>query len=402
MKKGIIQNLFNSKLQEAGNDRRKAGALTAETLENLLNQKKIAPEDLSFGQLGYELLGPEMFDALKDQSADPEEIRNAVVSSQFPTISKVAINAAILDSYELHTENLDSLVSTVEATRTNEEYLAGFTDSEEPEMRLEGMSYEDTNFGERDITVKMADFGRTIQITREAIFNDRTRQLLENARKFGERGAQHRAKMIIQTMEVMPRTAFKEATGASKAFTYKGTSFQYGDFYNASSHSSIDGRTNKNLVTSNGLADWTNVEAAMKLFNLMKTPAGADLSVTPRFVVVHADNLVRAWQIFNSDTFSKVGTGTSVAVYHNPNPYGPKGLNQFQVIGTRYLSATTAWYLGDIPSQLKWIWVYRPATSALAASSDKVFYNNIVVTYKFSYHGGCGHSDYSYIVKNTA
>lgn len=399
MKNGVIRDLFNSKMVESGNDSRKAGKLTATHLEKLLAEKKIVPEDLRFDQLAHDLIPN--YDELKG-SGDVTDIANAVTSSQFPTISKVAINSAILDSYTLHTEGIDQLVSEVSATRTNEEYLAGFTDAEEPEMRLESMSYEETNFGERDITVKMADFGRTISITREAIFNDRTRQLLENARGFGERGAQHRAKMIIQTMEVLPRTAFKEATSASKAFVYKGTAYQQSSFYSASNHTSIDGRTNVNLKTSNGLSDYTNVEAAMLLFNSMKSPAGADISVDPKFIVVHADKLVKAWQIFNSDTFQKVGTGTSVSTFHNPNPYGPGGIKRFQVIGTRYLGTSTDWYMGDIPKQLKWLWVYRPATAALAASSDKAFFNNIIVTYKFSYHGGVGHSDYTNIVRNTA
>jgi len=399
MKNGAIKDLFNSKLPEVGNDPVKAGKLTAEHLEKLLNDKKITPEDLKFDQLAHDLIPG--YDDLRNET-DPVVIQNAVTSSQFPTISKVAINSAILDSYALHTEGLDQLVSEVSATRTNEEYIAGFTDSEEPELRLESMSYEETNFGERDITVKMADFGRTLSITREAIFNDRTGQLLSNARSFGERGAQHRAKMIIQTLEVLPRTAFKEATGASKAFTYKGTAYQYTDFYNATNHTTIDGRTNVNLKTTNGLADYTDIQNAMDLFDVMKTPAGADMSVDPKFVVVHTKNLVKAWQILNSDTFMRVGNGTSISDFHNPNPYGPGGIRKFQVIGSRYIGTDTSWYIGDIPKQLKWLWVYRPATAALAASSDKVFFNNIIVTYKFSYHGGCGHSDYSYIVKNTA
>lgn len=401
MKNGIVKNLFNQKLQECGNNRVLAGEKTAAVIENLLNEKKIIPEDVKLDQLARDLI-PE-YETLRTES-DIQRVSNAVVSSQFPTISKVAINKAILDSYELYQEGVDQLVSEVSGTRTNEEYLAGFTDTEGPEIRPESMSYEETNFGERDITVKLADFGRTLSVTRETIFNDRTGQLLENARGFGELGAQHRAKMIIQTLEVLPRSAFKEPTGGSKAFTYKGTSHQNTVFYNATNHSTIDGRVNANLVASNSLVDYTDIKAAMLLFNAMKTPAGNEMMVNPRFVVVHADKEVDAWQILSTDTFWKAGQGANVAPvdYHNANPYGPKGLRRFTVVASRFVNTNTTWYLGDIPKQLKWIWIWKPSTAVLAQSSERAFFNNILITYKFSYHGGCGHSDYSYIVKNTA
>lgn len=399
MENGIIKNLFNSKLQEAGNNEKKAGRLVAKKLESLLNEEKIAPEDLRFDQLAHDLI-PDYEDL---RTASTEDIALAVSSSQFPTISKVAINKVVLDSYELHQEGLDVLVSELNATRTNEEYIAGFTDPEGPELRQEAQSYQETNFGERDVTIKMADFGRTISVTREAIYNDRTGQLLSNARSFGEKGGQHRAQMIIQTLECYPRTAFKEATGAANAFIYKGTAVQFANFYNATNHTAIDGRTNANLIASNALADYTDVQAAMDLFVDMTTPNGDPMAVMPKYVIVHEKKINQAWQIFNSATYLKDPSNAGTGIYHQPNPFGPGGPGgSFKVIGTRYLSAEGTWYIGDFPKQVKWLWVWRPSTASLAASSEKAFYNNIVMTYKFSYHGGCGNSDYSYAVKSTA
>jgi hypothetical protein len=402
MERGVITNLFNAKLQECGGDQKKAGKLTAKKLDNLLKEDKIVPSDLRFDQLAYELI-PD-YDDLR--TAETQDIALAVSSSQFPTISKVAINKTVLDAYQLHQEGLDGLVTDITATRTNEEYLAGFTDPEGPELRQESQSYQETNFGERDITIKMADFGRTISVTREAIFNDRTGQLLENARGFGEKGGQHRAKMIVQTLECLPRTSFKEATSASNAFIYKGTAVQAATFYNATNHTSTDGRVNINLVASNGLVDYTNVDAALDLFVDMKTPAGDEMVITPRVVFCHEKLLSTAWQVFNSDTYWKVAggeTATGLSTYHGINPVGPRGFRpRFNVLGSRYAASETTWYIGDPKSSMYWAWVWRPSTASLAATADKAFYNNIVMTYKFSYHGGVGHSDYSFIVQNTA
>ncbi|MFV2014405.1 MAG: hypothetical protein ACC656_03175, partial [Candidatus Heimdallarchaeota archaeon] len=301
MERGVIKNLFNQKLQEAGQNENLAGKLTAIKLESLLNEKKIKPEDLRFDQLAYDLI-PNYEDL---RTAETKDIALAVSSSQFPTISKVAINKTILTNYDLYSEGVDNLVTDLTATRTNEEYIAGFTDPEGPELRPESMPYEQTNFGDRDVTIKMADFGRTISVTREAIFNDRTNQLLDNARMIGELGGQHRTQMIIQTLEVVARSAFKEASSSSNAFTYKGTAYQASTFYHATTHASIDGRTFGNLVASNALADYTNVQSAMDLFTDMVSVQGHKIVVDPKVILVHEKKINAAWQIFNSDAYLK-------------------------------------------------------------------------------------------------
>jgi hypothetical protein len=398
MERGIIKNLFNQKLQESGNNQVKAGKAVVRKLEELLNSDKIKPEDLKFDQLAHDLIPS--YDELR--TAETRDIALAVSSSQFPVISKVAINKAILDNYELYSEDVGILTSELSATRTNEEYVAGFTDPEAPELRPESMSYEMTNFGDRDITIHMADFGRTISVTREAIFNDRTGQLLDNARLIGEYGGQHRAKMVIQTLEGLPRTAFKEATGASRAFTYKGTTYQNTSIY-SNDHSAIDGRVNDNLAATNALADYTDLQAVMDLFTDMTTPTGHEMAVSPKIVLVHEKAVNTAWQILNAPEYLKDPSHAGTAIYHQPNPFGPGGPGgKFNVLSSRYLASTTTWYCGDPAKQLKWLWVWRPATASLAASADIAFFNNIVMTYKFSYHGGVGHADYSYIVKSTA
>jgi len=402
MKKGIIKNMFNSALADSGNDSKKAGQLVARTIEKILNDesKGIEPKDFNFAQMAHELI-PGLADL---RSADASEVANAVGTSQFPVLSKVILHKQIMKAYELNMEGVGALVTEAEASRTTDERIGGFTESESLEMRLEGMSYEETNFGEKDVTVRMADFGRLISITREAIFNDRTGQLLANARKIGDKAGIHRAKMIVQTIEVQPRTAFKEASGASKAFIYKGSAYQSSAFYNATNHTSIDSRTNANLVASNGLANYNNIKAAMDLFTKMKDSQGDEIVIKPDTILVHADNLIPAWQILNTASYTPVGQGKVEAIIdrHVANPYGPGGLSNFKVLGTRYMTASTTWYLGKFNDQLIWLWVYKPATASLAATAEKAFTNNIIVTYKFSYHGGCGNTDYVNVVKNTA
>lgn len=396
MKNGVIKQLFNTCLETAGGDQDKAGNLVADKLEVLMAEGKIAPSDLKFHQVASDLI--EDYNDLRTATAD--DVALAVNTSQFPVITKVAIHKTILDSYTKHSEQSDVLVQDLQASRTDVEYLAGFTDTEGPELRLEQMSYEGTDLGERNVEVRMADFGRTIDLTREVIFNDTTGQLLGKAKTIGEKGGQHRSKMIMQSLEVLPRTAFKET--ASRAFVYKGSAVNAAAYYNATGHAAIDGRLNPNLVVSNALADYTNVQASLSLFNDMVDFNGDAIYVEPSLMIIPPELEVIAWQILHSDTFTQAAGNTATGIYHQPNPYGgSNSMKKFTPFVSRYLAGATTWYMGDPAKQLRWLWVWRPAT-AVQSSSDKAFFNNIITTYKFSYHGGVGAVDYLNVVKNTA
>lgn len=395
MERGVIKDIYNSSLQKSNNNPAIAGQLTADVLGKLLDSNKVETKDVKFNQMAQDLLPN--YDELRGGS--DVDVALAVSSSQFPTISKIVINKETLGNYNFYMEDHGSLVKEIKGTNTQREYLAGFTDPEGPEMRPELHSYEETNLGEQDVEVRMADFGRVISLSKEAIFNDRTGQLLDKAQQIGKLGGQHRAKMIMQTLEIAARTAFKEAT--SRAFVYKGTAYAASAFY-AASHATLDGRVNKNLVTSNALVDYTDIKNALDVIPLMKSPSGNELVVTPKFIIVPSALEVTAWQILHSDTFSKDPNNAGTGIYHQPNPYGPKGLTTFKPFVSRYLSSDSTWYLGDPAEQMRWIWIFEPATDSLGATTDQAFMQKIVLKYKFSYHGGVGHTDYVNIIKNTA
>lgn len=394
MQRGVIKEVYNSFLEKSNNNHALAGKKTADTIEGLLNSGKVETKDVKLHQIAQDVIAN--YEELR--GGTDVEVALAVSSSQFPTISKVIINKETIGSYEYYQEGHEQFVREIEGSNTQREYLAGFTDPEGPELRPELHSYEETNLGEQDVEVRMADFGRVISLSKEAIFNDRTGQLLDKAKTIGKLGGQHRAKMIIQTLEVKPRTAFKEAT--SRAFVYKGTAYADTSFY-ATSHTTLDGRVNKNLVASNALADYTDIQAALDVLPLMKSPNGHEIIVAPKYVIVPPALETVAWQILNSDTFTKDPSNAGTGVYHQPNPYGPKGMKTFTPFTSRYMAASTTWYLGDPAEQMRWIWIFRPATDSIGANSEQAFMRKIVLTYKFSYHGGVGHTDYTNIVKCT-
>lgn len=398
MRKGTLRTLVDQHLQESGDNKQLGFLKASEHITTLLEEKKLKPEDFSIFTLFEELVDPE---GRFSRTAEATQLVEAIVTSAFPTISKVIINKSILDAYNLAVGDAANLVTEDNASRTTTDTMAGFTAGEGLEYRPEGMAYEETFFGEKDYGVIMGDFGRIISLTREAIFDDRTGQLLSRAKDIGEKGGQHRAKMIIQTLEVSPRTAFKEKASASKAFIYKGAAKQFATVYNATTHATIDGQLNPNLVATNTLVDWTDIDAALQLFDAMVDEAGDAIEITPTGILVPSALRTKLWLITNTAQTLAKGS-TDLLNINTANPYGPQGMQDYEKYTSRYLTSDSSWFVGDFRKQLVWLWVFKPATAVQTADSESAFTNQIVMRYRFNYHGGCGHKDYRYIVKNTA
>jgi hypothetical protein len=393
MRKGTLRTLINQQVAEAGNDKAIGFEKAAEMIQDLMEKKTIKPEDFSIRALFEELCDA---DGAVDRS-NAGRVAEAITTSAFPTISKVIISKSIIDAYNLYAELGNNLVSEAEATRTTTETVAGFTSPEGLDMRPEGMAYTETTFGEKDYGVVMADFGRIISLTREAIFDDRTGQLLTRARQIGELGGQHRTKMIVQTLEVAPRTAFGEKTGASKAFIYKGAAKQVATVY-ADTHVALDGVVNDNLVASNALVDYSDIEGALLMWDKMVDEAGNPIEVNANTILVPNALKVKLWTVLNTGLTGFSATDKVPIV----SPYGKGGFQDFTSYSSRYLNDTTTWYIGDFKKQLLWLWVFRPETATQTSTSESAFSNQIVMRYRFNYHGGCGHTDYRYIIKCTS
>ena len=387
-KNGVIRNLVESEVQKADGNTYVGYEKAGNKVEQLLESGKVTTRDFSFRQLYEELVDVPL-------GADSAQVAEALNSSSFPTVASKVINKDIIDEYNLALGDVGNLVRESDATRTDEELVVGFTAGDTtPLIRRQGMAYEETSMGEKSWKIIMADFGRMISLTREVIFEDRTGEVLKRARDIGRAGGHHKQRMIVETIEASARSAFEESSfgGAN----YKGSDIT---LY-SNDHSSLDGQTNDNLVASNALVDYTDLEAVYLAFAAMVDEAGDKISIVPNTMLVPQALMATASKIMNSQ-FLHDGSSNSNVPSYNPVHDIASG-STMDIVSSVFLSSASTWFMGDFSNQLLGLNVYAPATASQGADSELAFTNQIVARFRWSYHYGLGHTDWRYIIKSTA
>ena len=389
MRSGTLRGLVQKHIGESG-DTQQAYTAAADELDVLLEAGKVKPEEFSVKALFEELVDPaKQFDV----TTDAQTISEAISASSFPEISNRIFHRTAIPQYEVQSGVADMLVSEENASRTQSDEVAGMTDQESLEMRPELMSYEETDFGEKKYRIYMADFGRIVSLSREAIFDDRTGQILRTARGVGRKAGQHRAKMIIETLEMGTRTAFKEAT--TRAFVYNGTAVTQAQFFSSDHSAVIDAQVNDNV--QNDALGTAGLSNALTLLDGMTDERGDEIVVDVNTLLVPTALQVTAWQLTRSpeqfDTANNAG-----------NFFGPGGnpAGQFIVLTSPFLSSTTRYYLGDFASSLLWLWVWRPGTATQGNETTKAFESQVVQRFRFNYNGGVGYTDYRQVIRGGA
>ena len=389
MNNGNIRSLVEAKVEEAGS-KRKGYEMAADSLVEAIDAGQINTSQISFKQLYEELVDVPI-------SEPAARVAEAMDSSAFPTVAKKIIHKDIIDEYDLALGSVGDLVRSAQATRTDDELVVGFTAGDtNPLMRRQGMAYEETSFGEKNWKVVMADFGRLISLTREVIYEDRTGEVMSRARDIGRAAGHHKQKMIIETIECAARSAFEETSFGGAV--YKGSAQNAAAMY-SNDHSALDGQANDNLIASNALADYTDLDAVYQAYNAMVDEAGNKVSIVPNTVLIPNALKAKAFQIMNSQM---LGGGASDTVSPTYNPVKDLAQGGLNIVSSVFLSSASDWYMGDFAKQMLWLNVYSPATASQGANSELAFTNQIVARFRFSYHGGVGHTDWRYIVKSTA
>lgn len=342
-----------------------AGAI--EVIRNCLETKKLRPEDFSIR---------EVWEALHGAIRSNRDIAESIVSSAFPKITGELINAKVINAYNGAIRIGDMLVTNM-PSNLQQETFAGFTEAETPEEVGEGMPYNDSTITEKYVTVRASKFGRTISITEEAIFFDRTSQILVRAQRVGLKAAQYKEKKIMRGVQDLDTNVYNPS-GVATAFYSAG---------------------NNNLITSNPFSD-EGLDAVM-----LKASQAKDDSlgvIDDDFIDIDLNNaIVLVPQQLRRVAWEYANTMKAPATAENADNYF-KGL--FTVLSSPYVTqnSATTWYWGDFKQDFIWQDVWPLQTIAAPANHPAAFDKDIKAQIKTRMFGNIGALDFKHVFKSTS
>jgi len=323
-------------------------------------------------------------------------VEDAVDTSRFSNITGQIVFSEVMAAYNSPVFIFNRLLRVQPTTFLDGERIPGITNlGDVAEAIGENQAYPYAGVSESyidtDQTIKR---GFIVPITKEAVIADRTGVLLERAGRLGQSLAMNREKRGIDV-----------AIGASSLYSRNGGAKQatYGDTHTQG--------TFDNLVASNGLVDYTDVDNAMQQFNLIKDPdtgepimIGARQLLVPQALELKARSIINATEI-RSNINPSAGTADLMTVSPNPLNNAPAQF-AFEVLTSPYVSirtsSSTTWFFGDFQAAFRYMEVWPITQVTAPTNSELEFTHDIVAQYKVSERGREAVIEPRYVVKCTA
>lgn len=303
------------------------------------------------------------------------EAGDAISTADFANITGQIVYTALLDPMPGEDFPFTALIPT-QQTPFDGEKIAGVTSlGDEGEVVAENENYPTVGVAEdwiqTPITVKR---GLIVPVTKEAVFFDRTNQVLTRAREVGQAMRIGREKRAIDCIIDENRTQHR--------LNWRGTSYAT---YQASSPWD-------NVTASAALVDWTDIDAANQTLNGITDPH------TGEPVVVEADTLICTKQL--EETANRIRNATEITVTtpgyatsgnptetRLPNPMGAS----FEVVSTRLLAARaatdTTWLYGNPRAAFQYMENWAMTVVEAPANNSDEFHRDIVFQAKASERG---------------
>ncbi len=352
---------------------------------------EFAPDNIDLGRLFEECYGTHHFRACRNREVLANEVMSralleadgAVSTTSFQNITGQIVYSTVLDKYDSEEFVVTKMIPESPTQFLDGEKIAGVTRlGDQSLVRAEGESYALAGVGEDWIfTPPVKDRGVIVPVTWEAVFADRTGQLLERAGEVGQSAGLNREKRAIDCL-LDTGAAGRET---AHRYNWRGTVIQsYND--NTGSH------TFDNLSASTGLTDWTSVETVEILLSQITDPyTGEPYPVEARHLVVGKAKEQTARRIVHATEIrvATPGYATSVSPTQTlaQNPYA----NKYEIVTSRLLTGrlntSTDWYLGDISKYAKYMVVEKMQVQQAPAGNQDEFQRRIVNQFRVNERG---------------
>lgn len=302
-----------------------------------------------------------------------------VKSSAFSNIIGVLLANEVIAGYEGTPRIGDQLVNIYKTNLQNERY-AGFVAHDDVSEINEGESYPEVGMSDKYVTIPdRKKKGAKLLITEESILYDRTGQLQERARMLGERSAEEKEERILSGICGGHQCYFPSGVSTN---LYAGT---------------------PQLVASNALVDWTDIEKAeldglkamvdekSKKINVIGT-----ILLVPSALYRTGKRIVNATEVWTNPSGSAISTVSA-------NPITP---GEFSVATSPHVSTytgnSTSWFFGNPKKQFRWKEVYPLQVRPMPPNSYVEWDRDILFGYSVRQKGDIFAIDNKYFVKCNA
>lgn len=366
-------------------------------LNEALNSKQLKMHDFSLRSLFENFVpnGREIVDSYNPRlggGVDLQETASVVASSAFAKINGQITYTTIMDSYEDEAFVFTPLVRTI-PTQFNGERIPGISNiGDEALVVDEGRPYPKAGVSQTYVdTPTTTKRGLQVDVTKEAIYFDRTGILEERCRRVGQSLGQSKEKRIIDAVVDENVTAHR--------YKYRDNVIQtYGD--NSGTHDW------DNLAASNALVDWTDIDAAEQLLAAIVDPeTGEPIIITPRHIVVTRQLLYTARRVINATEITVATPGYATSGNPTETKVG-NPISNYTIVSSQQLAARmatdTSWFLGDLNKAFAYMENWPLTVVQAPANSEAEFTLDVVMRFKASERGAAATLEPRAMVKCTA
>ena len=306
------------------------------------------------------------------------ESADVVNTSLFAHTMGQIIYTQMLDAYQSPELIGDRLVTKM-VTQFSGEKLPGVSEiGDEVEIVNEGQPYPRALVGEYFIeTPETIKRGLIVDVTKEAIFFDRTNLILQRASGVGKYIGINREKRILDV--VLGISTVYKRNGAAAAATYQAA----------------------NTLTSTALVDWDSIDDANVKFAAQTDPdTGEPIVVTPNTLVVPPALKMLAGRIQNATMTGQTTSGNETRVSGNSLEV-PFSIESNQYVKER-TSSDTSWFYGNPTAAFAYMENF-PLTVITNTENDYAsFERDVVAQSKASERGAAAVIERRYMMKVTA
>lgn len=351
-----------------------------EDFAEMLASGEAKPEDFSLRQLFEQFVpnGRELVDSWNPRQGGGVnllEAGDAVQLGAFANITGQIVYSAVLEKYNSEEFVFTKLIPT-QSTAFNGEKIPGVTQlGDMAEEVGEAQPYPLAGVTEDWIeTPQTKKRGMIDQITKEALFFDRTGLILERCGEVGYWLGVNKEKRAIDCI-------IDENTTAHR-YKWKGTT--YATYQTTAPWD--------NVTASNTLADWSDLDLAEQTFNAMVDPnTGETIDIeATHLIVVKSMEAVAKYILSATDITRHIGgyaTSGDLTQEGGRNPYA----NKYQLVTSKRLASRLAtdthWFLGTPGKYAKYMENWPLAVVQASPNSEDEFNRDIVTKYKASERG---------------